>query len=225
MVRFLSRYRMTPSIPKWSWKTHSFNPDIDKYERQNRPKIFLEEFKNGRKIIKQIAIGYLLASIIVAGSCVAFIYGRSHNSFTRIQGLVFQSFNGHISQTNCKEIRANYCNLTEKSIQEKVNQIKHWYYEAETITATITAYSKEEFGGNNARGFKGVVGESVACPRRIPFGSYVKSTEFGTRTCDDHLATRFDERFDLFVNTTANALSRGKRQEEVTILYSKPIWK
>ena len=86
-----------------------------------------------------------------------------------------------------------------------------------TYEATVTAYSAEESPGINARGYYPRVHYSVACPRKIPFGTavYIDGKNY---VCDDRTAVRFNGRFDLFVGSKREAIEWGKREKEVRLL-------
>jgi len=124
---------------------------------------------------------------------------------------------GYIFREKCKKIKPGFFSCTSPETEEKAKRIKSWRYDIRTIQATVTAYSMEQFPGRTASGVYGVVGTTIACPRRIPFGSHVSSPVFGLRTCLDRLAAKFDQRFDVFVYSTSDALAFGKRRLELTI--------
>jgi 3D (Asp-Asp-Asp) domain-containing protein len=56
---------------------------------------------------------------------------------------------------------------------------------------------------------------AVACPRRIPLGTKVKiqGTEY---VCEDRLAKRYDDRFDIWFTTCEQAINWGIQELEVT---------
>lgn len=91
-----------------------------------------------------------------------------------------------------------------------------WHYDLQTIEATITSYSRDDFPSINAMGKMPLVGMSIACARRIPFGTQI-TFQKESRRCDDRLALKYDARFDRFVRNTASALEWGKRKMKVTI--------
>ena len=97
---------------------------------------------------------------------------------------------------------------------------------AETITATVTAYNTvpAQTSGNpcEAASTDNICGrrDVVACPRDIPLGTWVEIN--GRRyECLDRTARKYDGRFDIsFDKDVQAALNWGKRRLEVTILGS-----
>ena len=86
--------------------------------------------------------------------------------------------------------------------------------------AVVTMYSpRETCSGKciNARGKSPETHRSIACPRKLPFGTRVIIND-EKYTCDDRTNKRFDGRFDIFTDSYEEALSWGKRRVIVTIL-------
>jgi len=96
---------------------------------------------------------------------------------------------------------------------------------AETVVATVTAYNTLEAqtddtpciaaSGDNICGRRDV----VACPSRIPLGTWVVINE-ERYECLDRTARKYDGRFDIsFDKDVQAALEWGKPHLEVTILW------
>lgn len=89
-----------------------------------------------------------------------------------------------------------------------------------TITAEVTAYTPtiEECGldpETMASGRKIYTG-AIACPREIPFGTVVKIDE-NWFVCEDRLAEKYDNRFDILMFNKEEALEWGKRTKQITL--------
>lgn len=92
---------------------------------------------------------------------------------------------------------------------------------AAAVLFTVTAYCpcKTCCGKANqptASGKAPVQGVTVAGPRRIPLGTWVEIEGVGKRRVDDRLARRYDNRFDVFFASHAQAKRFGVRQLRVT---------
>jgi 3D (Asp-Asp-Asp) domain-containing protein len=96
---------------------------------------------------------------------------------------------------------------------------------AETVTATVTAYNTvkaqtdsnpcEAASGDNICGRRDV----VACPRRVPLGTWVK-IKGKHYECLDRTAKKHDGRFDIsFDKDIQAALNWGIPRVKVTILW------
>lgn len=97
------------------------------------------------------------------------------------------------------------------------------WYGNKTIKACVTQYVCEDEKCINAKGYHPIVGKSIACPRKYPFGTQVIIKKH-TYICDDRLAEKFDQRYDIFaggVHEFNNAIQWGKRWEEITLINVK----
>lgn len=95
----------------------------------------------------------------------------------------------------------------------------------DTSIATVTAYSARETcpGGDadyciTASGSKPRAGRSVACPRRVPFGTRVQIQGQGFLLCEDRTALRFDGRYDIYMDDYEEAKRFGRRRLEVGVI-------
>lgn len=189
--------------------------------------------KNGRWTRKEtsretitIAIAVtIILGIIWACNARAHTVASSQNPSTNLSAPIRSSYGLRTREIDltatCLSIGTGSYECSSLEVLAKAKRIINWNYAVQTIKAIVTAYSQEEFPGKTASGVKGVVGTTIACPRSIPFGSYVRSEAFGLRTCMDRLSPRFDARFDVFVSSTTDAFQWGKRKEEITIYYDK----
>ena len=89
------------------------------------------------------------------------------------------------------------------------------------IVAVITAYSSspDETSGDpfvTASG-RPVADGVVACPRRLPFGTKVRIGN-RTYTCWDRLHPKYDDRFDIWKPSKADALQFGRRRLLVEVM-------
>lgn len=89
-----------------------------------------------------------------------------------------------------------------------------------TIKAWITQYTCVESSRNgvciNASGRRPVEGVSVACPRTIKLTTKVRINNLDYQ-CDDRTHSRFEGRFDIFVEDYQKALAWGKQWKEIKI--------
>ncbi len=86
--------------------------------------------------------------------------------------------------------------------------------EMQGVTATVTAYtsSVDETDDTplvNAAGTEPHTG-SIACPIRYPFGTVVRF-EGNAYVCDDRMSSKYSDRFDIWVETKAEAFEFGIR--------------
>jgi 3D (Asp-Asp-Asp) domain-containing protein len=94
---------------------------------------------------------------------------------------------------------------------------------AEYQTKTITAYCAcEKCCGSNAigltaNGHKPKQGVTCAASRSIPFGTRIEILG-RVYTVQDRLATRYDNRIDLFFTNHADAKAFGKKTVQIKIL-------
>ena len=93
-------------------------------------------------------------------------------------------------------------------------------YRVIEMTATITGYSSspDETWGDpflTASGER-VGPETIACPRKIPFGSVVE-IDWGQYICRDWLAEKYDYRFDIWFPTKQAAKNFGIRTVPIII--------
>jgi len=90
------------------------------------------------------------------------------------------------------------------------------------LIATITAYcccAKCTKGtGITANGKIPTQGITIAASRSLPFGTKVV-TSYGVYEVQDRLAKRYDNRFDIYMSSHADAREFGiKRNQTVTII-------
>jgi peptidoglycan DL-endopeptidase CwlO len=95
---------------------------------------------------------------------------------------------------------------------------------AEARTYTVTAYCHCEIccgtaGMPTASGRKPVAGVTVAGPRNIPFGTWVKIQGLGRFQVTDRLANAYEGRFDVFMAGHRAAKHFGCKTLNVTILH------
>ena len=80
-------------------------------------------------------------------------------------------------------------------------------------------------GQPTASGRMPVDGISIAAPRRVPLGTWVRLQGPGidmVRRVDDRLSPRFDHRWDLFTNSHSGALRWGVKKLKITVLPGPP---
>lgn len=96
------------------------------------------------------------------------------------------------------------------------------------MNALVTAYCLcaaccGETGRNTASGRPPVVGVTIAAPRSVPFGTWVRIEVPGRppllRRVDDRTARRYDGRWDLLVDSHLSAKRWGARR---AVLYLYP---
>ena len=91
-------------------------------------------------------------------------------------------------------------------------------------SSTVTAFcpcvrcTGQWSGGPTASGIMPRAGITVAAPRSIPFGTRVRIGDLGVFVVQDRLAKRYDNRFDVFMESHATARAFGKRSLKVTVL-------
>ncbi len=89
-----------------------------------------------------------------------------------------------------------------------------------SFVATVTHYSFNDSchykGCPNAAGKIPTVG-TVACSRKYPLGTMMR-IDGKIYECQDRLARRYDNRVDIFVNSSKEALQLGKKKILVEIL-------
>lgn len=89
------------------------------------------------------------------------------------------------------------------------------------VHATVTAYSSspdETWGdpfitASGRRVFDGL----VACPRSLPFGTFVKIRR-ALYQCFDRLHLKYDDRFDIWMPTKADAILFGKQHLVIQVI-------
>ena len=111
----------------------------------------------------------------------------------------------------------------QNDINALESQVKQYAKKTKTITAEVTAYSPAETCSHgdhalctNAEGKRPIEGVSVACPRYIRLGQWVRIAGQDLR-CDDRTAKKYDGRFDIYVDSYDKALIHGKQNLTVTI--------
>lgn len=92
-----------------------------------------------------------------------------------------------------------------------------------TITAILTAYCHcatccGKAGQPTASGVMPRVGHTIAAPRWVPFGSYVRLPGMGWRRVEDRTAMRYNGRYDVFMASHAEAKRFGKRTVTVGLV-------
>ena len=91
------------------------------------------------------------------------------------------------------------------------------------LTAIVTAYCACKVccgptaKGINAAGKTPIEGKSIAVPRRYPLGTKIIINGY-TYIADDHLAKRYDDRFDIYFQSHKEARKFGKRELTLTII-------
>lgn len=92
---------------------------------------------------------------------------------------------------------------------------------------TVTAYCNNKGKGcyicngkwakynKTANGMTPTQGVTCAAPRSIPFGTKLYIEGVGTRTVQDRLAKKYDDRIDIFFNNHSDALKFGKKRLKV----------
>lgn len=88
------------------------------------------------------------------------------------------------------------------------------------VQATVTAYTSSEDETDstpfeNASGTRPARG-SVACPRALAFGTQVV-IEGKTYTCDDRMHGKYADRYDIWVESKAEAFEWGRRTLAIVI--------
>ena len=91
---------------------------------------------------------------------------------------------------------------------------------AQVVSATVTAYTSSEDETDstpfeNASGTRPARG-SVACPRALAFGTQVV-IEGKTYKCDDRMHHKYADRYDIWVESKAEAFEWGRRTLAVVI--------
>jgi hypothetical protein len=95
--------------------------------------------------------------------------------------------------------------------------------EGTTIYAWITGYNsvREQTDDTPCLASNGNIcgrKQVVACPRSIPLGTWIK-IDGKAYECMDRLATKYDDRFDLFFDKDIQgAINYGKQYKEIIIL-------
>lgn len=88
-------------------------------------------------------------------------------------------------------------------------------------TAIITGYSSTEDQTDSTpfltASQKQVKKGIIACPREIPFGTKVE-IEGKTYICEDRMSKKFNDRFDIWFESTEEALEWG-RQTKMVVVY------
>lgn len=92
--------------------------------------------------------------------------------------------------------------------------------EPEIRTAVVTAYSSEVNQTDDTPNLTAAQTETrqgvIACPRELPFGTIVE-VEGKRYVCEDRMHPRFNDRFDIWVESTEKAFEWGKQVKEVKI--------
>lgn len=92
--------------------------------------------------------------------------------------------------------------------------------EVQAVQATVTAYTSSEDETDstpfeNASGTRPARG-SVACPRELAFGTQVV-IDGKTYRCDDRMHSKYADRYDIWVESKAEAFEWGRRTLAVVI--------
>lgn len=66
-----------------------------------------------------------------------------------------------------------------------------------------------------------IVGQTIAAPRSLPFGTKILIPSVGWRTVHDRLARKYDNRIDVFMSSHKKARKFGIRQETVMIVSAR----
>jgi len=89
----------------------------------------------------------------------------------------------------------------------------------EIIQAVTTAYTCEgQSTCINAMGKQPEAGRSIACPRRIA-KTAIALIGGNAFTCDDRLARKYDNRFDIYKDTLKEAKAYGKQIRTVEVYW------
>lgn len=126
--------------------------------------------------------------------------------------------------------------VNQKSFQQVEGMYK-WHYKTEQnrkkiamivesrkIVATVTAYNTVGAQTDSspciaAGGFICGRRDVVACPRRLPLGTWVHIEGMGKYECMDRTAAKFGDRYDIsFDKDLVGAKQFGKRQLNVSVL-------
>jgi 3D (Asp-Asp-Asp) domain-containing protein len=110
--------------------------------------------------------------------------------------------------------------LTPPAEAQEVTPQSDHFRQATNMVATVTAYTSSEDETDstpfeNASGTRPARG-SVACPRTLAFGTQVV-IDGKTYTCDDRMHSKYADRFDVWVESKAEAFEWGRRELAVVI--------
>ena len=91
------------------------------------------------------------------------------------------------------------------------------------ILATVTAYCHCALccgiaGSPTASGVMPKVGRTVAAPKSVPFGSWVRLPGMGWRRVEDRLGRKYPKRWDVFMADHRTAKQFGKQQLTITVI-------
>lgn len=90
-----------------------------------------------------------------------------------------------------------------------------------TINASAYTAAADECGksdGITASGKKVRENHTLACPKIYPFGTQIKIEGYGTYTCEDRGGAIKGNKFDIYMETKAEAFAFGRRNLEAEIL-------
>jgi 3D (Asp-Asp-Asp) domain-containing protein len=83
---------------------------------------------------------------------------------------------------------------------------------------TTTAYCLTGIMADGKRVHAG----AIACPRRIKLGANLRILG-ATYTCEDRLAPKFDDRFDIWFPNCRQAIIYGKQKRDIKIINPPPL--
>jgi hypothetical protein len=167
-----------------------------------------EDYEHKTRLWLKITI----AILFISGLCIGLAIKKNEciDKIEKLQDNVLSAFN---SSLQIKE--QSYGTMFFDLEEEKESGVKVWAWttgynslEAQTDSTPCIA------SGGYICGRKQV----VACPRSIPLGTWVKigNTEY---ECMDRLATKYDDRFDIFFDKDLQgAINYGLQYREITIL-------
>jgi|GEM_PF-529593 len=87
------------------------------------------------------------------------------------------------------------------------------------ISAYTAAFDETDSGdGITASGKRVKTHHTIACPRTYAFGTQIKVEGYGTYTCEDRGGAIKGHKFDIYMETKAEAFAFGRRNLTVTVL-------
>jgi 3D (Asp-Asp-Asp) domain-containing protein len=101
-------------------------------------------------------------------------------------------------------------------------------YEAKTEVFEVTAYTayEESTGktpdhpafGITASGRRVQAGITAACPRELPFGTWIEIEGVGKRRCDDRGGLIRGKKLDIYIPELTDALEFGRKRLKVRVV-------
>ena len=84
----------------------------------------------------------------------------------------------------------------------------------QVLEATVTAYCLNK---NPMASGKMPYDGAIACPRSIPLGTLIIIDDMGY-TCEDRLSLKYDDRYDLWMESCDECMKFGKQTKQIKIL-------